>query len=202
MAYQQKHTILTLVLGVIACTVANITWAKRYPDDPFAWQHKPMDAKEIGTTAGQMQFSVLGTTVISSSNDDPYLGGKMGSDYMLNEYGALRFYVAQDLFEPNGGSIEHRFTSFRFGSSWHLNPYRAVDIGSFIDAGVLVVDFIKGKSGDKAPEVSLGGFMMYHIDSALFIRAEMERAWCNVEIDGIDTKQHRTALSLGLGMAF
>ncbi len=202
-ANPQFHTVFRWAACALCISTIPLTWAgSRYPNDPFSWQYEPMEADEIGTTKGQMQFSILGSLVISSSHDNDYLAGKLSNDYMLNEYGALRFSLAGDLFEADGSGLEHRLSSFRFGSSWHLNPYRAIDIGTYVDAGVAIVDMLDGKSGDKAPEVTLGGFLIYHLDSAFFVRAEMDRTWCNIEINGIETKQHRTAMSLGLGMAF
>lgn len=66
----------------------------------------------------------------------------------------------------------------------------------------MVIDLIVGNTNVKAPEVTLGGFLMYHLDSAYFIRAELDHTSCRLNIEGVPTKRNHTSLKLGLGIAF
>lgn len=193
--------LLTVLLAPIS-TAAD--YDQPYPENPFARDHVAMPAKETGSAPGQVQFTVLGALVSgdNSADDDLYFGGKLGTEKLLNEYGGVRFTVFQDVLETNGESLQHTFTSFRVGPSFHLLPYQRFDVGSYVEAGLTVVDMVDGKTGSKAPEVVLGGFMTFFVSSALFVRAELERAWCNVEVDGEMSEQDRTAALLGFGWAF
>lgn len=199
-----KFILSKLILLVFAYSVtAESSDSGRYPDDPFKYDNQLIKASEIGSAPGQIQFAVLGATISgNNSKEDYYFGGKLSTEYILNESNGLRFTAFQDTFDTDGGSLQRKFTSLRSGPTFHFLPYKQIDMGSYMEAGFVVVDLIDGKSGDKAPEVAVGGFIIYHIDSAFFIRAEMERSWTQIEINGVTGKYHRTAALLGLGISF
>ena len=174
-----------------------------YPADPFAWNYEPISATEIGTAPGQVQMTALAALVSGKNSEDNfYFAGKLGTEYILNEYGGVRFTIFQDLFETDGHTLEHKFTSLRVGPAFHLLPYRKVDVGTYIEGGLLIVDAVDGETGSKAPEAVLGGFISFHVNTAFFVRAELERAWSNAEVDNVLSAQHRSAALLGFGFAF
>lgn len=199
----QRLSVL-VVLGITLVSAAALADPadQGYPENPFARDHYPLPAKERGAAPGQVQFSVLGALVSGQNNDDLYFGGKIGSEKILNEYGGIRFTAFQDVMETNGQSLEHKITSFRSGPAWHFFPFSAFDVGSYLEAGVAVLDLVDGKTGTKAPEVAVGGFIDFHVNSTLFVRAELERTWCNLDVNDAVVKQHRTAAMLGFGFAF
>lgn len=199
-----KDLSMLMLLGVALASTATLADPadQGYPENPFARDHHPLPAKERGAAPGQMQFSVLGALVAGQNSDDLYFGGKIGSEKILNEYGGIRFTVFQEVMESDGQSLEHKITSFRSGPAWHFFPFSAFDVGSYLEAGVAVLDLVDGKTSIKAPEVAVGGFIDFHVDSSLFIRAELERAWCNLDVSDAVVKQHRTAAMLGFGLAF
>lgn len=201
----QQRTLVLAVILLLAATVQASLAAERqsYPEDPFALEYQRLPARAIGITPGQVNVTILPSIVSgNNSSDDVYFGGKLGSEYILNEFAGARFTLSQDILETNGKSLGRAFSSMRFGSSLHLFPYSRFDMGTFVEGGLMVVDAVDGKTGDKAPEVAAGGFMTFHIDSSVFIRAELERIWCNAEIDSVRASYHRTAASLGIGIAF
>lgn len=199
----QGLSVLALLGTVFASTVTLGNPADQgYPENPFARDHHPLPAKERGAAPGQVQFSVLGAWISGQNSDDLYVGGKIGSEKILNEYGGIRFTAFQEVMESDGQSLDHKITSFRSGPAWHLFPFSAFDVGSFLEAGVVVVDLVDGKTGTKAPEVAVGGFIDFHVNSTLFVRAELERAWSNLDVNDVVVKQHRTAAMLGFGFAF
>jgi hypothetical protein len=173
-----------------------------YPDDPFADDRQLLRPSEIGATRGQVQFSALGALVQGGNSPDIYLGGKLGLEFMLDEFGAVRITGFQDLVEADGQQLAHKSSSARVGPALHLRPWKRVDLGPYLEGGVVVVDAVDGRTGAKAAEVALGGFITVHVDSFLFIRMELERAWTNVEVNNVVDDRHRTAALLGLGIAF
>lgn len=202
---RMRQALSVLVLLSTACA-STLTWGnpadRDYPENPFARDHLPLPARERGAAPGQVQFSILGALVSGRNGDDAYFGGKLSSEKILNEYGGIRFTAFQEVMESDGQRLEHKITSFRSGPAWHLFPFSVFDAGSFLEAGMVVVDMVDGQTGTKAPEVAIGGFIDFHVDSALFIRAELERAWSNLDVSGTVAKQHRTAAMLGFGFAF
>lgn len=192
--------LLALCLAPAAAIAAETQ--RNYPDDPFADDRLLLKPVEIGATRGQVQFSALGALVQGNNSKDTYLGGKLGLEFMANEYGAIRITGFQDLTEQDGEQLAHKFSSARVGPALHLRPWKRVDLGPYLEGGIVVVDAVDGRSGAKGPEVALGGFITVHIDSYVFIRMELERAWANVEVDGVLDNHHRTAAMLGLGFSF
>lgn len=191
-----------LALCLLPATAACAEPRRDYPDDPFADDRLLLRPSEIGSTRGQVQFSALGALVQGSNSDDVYLGGKLGLEFMLDEFGAIRITGFQDLTESDGSQLAHKFSSARVGPALHLRPWSRVDLGPYLEGGIVVVDAVDGRTGAKAPEVALGGFITIHVDSFVFIRMELERAWANVEVDNVVDDHHRTAALLGLGISF
>ncbi len=174
----------------------------RYPEDPFRYQYEPLSTREVGTAPGQLHLMALAALVSGDNSEDTYLGGKLGAEYIVHEYVGLRLSGFQDLIETNDEPLTHTFSSVRAGTVIHLNPYSRFDLGAYGDVGLLVVDAVDGKTSDKAVEGVLGGFMTFYTGQQTFVRLELERAWCNVEIDNVPGSQHRTAAMMGLGILF
>lgn len=191
-----------LALCLASGTATGATPRADYPDDPFADDRQLLRPSEIGSTRGQVQFSALGALVRGSNSPHTYLGGKLGLEFMLDEFGAVRITGFQDLVEQDGQQLAHKFSSARVGPALHLRPWQRIDLGPYLEGGIVVVDAVDGRSGAKAPEVALGGFITIHVDSFVFIRMELERVWTNVEINNVLGNHHRTAALLGLGIAF
>lgn len=168
-----------------------------------------MPATEIGTARGQTRLTALGALIHGrNSTEDFYLGGKISMEFMLHEFGSVRISGFQDLIERDidflkyrVNSLDHRFTSLRVGPALHFTPYRRVDFGPYLEAGALIVDPFKGNT-DIAPEVTMGGFITVHINSAWYLQLELERSFAHAEVGGIFAPQHRTAALLGLGLSF
>lgn len=173
-----------------------------YPDDPLAHDREPLRTVEIGSARGQTRLTALGALVNGKNSDDTYLGGQLGIEFQLHEFGAVRINGFQDLVEPDGSRLRNRFSSMRVGPALHLRPYRRIDFGPYTEAGLLLVDAVNGRRGDKGVEVVMGGFITIHLDSHVFVQLELERAWSTLEVDGVLDDQHRTAAKLGLGLAF
>lgn len=192
--------LLALCLAPVAASAAEPR--KNYPDDPFADDRLLLKPVEIGATRGQVQFSALGALVQGSNSKDTYLGGKLGLEFMLDEFGAIRITGFQDLVEQDGEQLAHKFSSARVGPALHLRPWKRVDLGPYLEGGIVVVDAVDGRTSAKGPEVAMGGFITIHIDSYVFIRMELERAWTNVEVDGVLDNHHRSAAMFGLGFNF
>ncbi len=197
---QLACSLLALCLAPVAVLGAEAP--RSYPDDPFADDRLLLKPTEIGATRGQVQFSALGALVQGSNSKDTYLGGKLGLEFMANEFGAIRITGFQDLVEQDGEQLAHKFSSARVGPALHLRPWKRVDLGPYLEGGIVVVDAVDGRSSAKEPEVALGGFITIHIDSYVFIRMELERAWTNVEVDGVLDNHHRSAAMFGLGFNF
>jgi len=193
------------VLFLVALSIlpnAALATEKNYPEDPFAYDRELLPATEVGTVPGQVQVTALAALISGDSSDENYVGGQIGIEFMMNEFASLRISNFQEICETDGAGLSHKLSSLRFGSALHFNPYNRFDYGSFIEGGVTTVNAIEGEGGKKAPDVAVGGFLTYHVDSALIIRAELSRAWTNVEIDKATVAQNRTAGLLGFGIAF
>ena len=198
----RKHVALSTLLALVLSLPVMAT-ARDYPADPFAFEREPLRASEIGSARGQTQLSVLGALVSGNASDDIYFGGKLGAEFMLHEFVALRLTGFQDLTETDFESIDYRLTSVRAGSALHLQPYRRVDLGPYSEGGIVSVNRIgPGKSGDTAPEVVIGGFITIHLTSSYFMRLELERAWARLDLgDGVRS-EYRTAALAGFGVLF
>ncbi|HET8706501.1 MAG TPA: hypothetical protein VFM46_09385, partial [Pseudomonadales bacterium] len=155
-----------------------------------------------GTAPGQIQLTALGALVSGKSSKKKYVGGQLGAEFLLNEFGGMRVSSFQEICEKNGDGLSHKLSSFRIGPALHFNPYQAFDYGTFFEGGVATLDAIDGHTSDRAPDVAIGGFLSYHLNSAFFIRAELARAWSNLEIEQVTVQQQRTAGLLGFGVAF
>lgn len=191
------------VTGTVTPAVALEPPAGGYPDDPFAWEREPLQPSAIGSGRGQTHLFALGAlTRGKNSREDIYFGGQLGIEFQLHEFGAIRISGFQDLVETDGGQLAHKFSSVRVGPALHLRPYRRIDLGSYLEGGLLVVDAVDGRTSVTAPEVTLGGFISIHIDSHIYLQLELERAWSNVELNGVLDDQHRSAAKLGLGLVF
>lgn len=173
-----------------------------YPDDPFAWEREKMPATEIGTARGQTRLSALGALVSGNNSADIYLGGQLACEFMLHEFGGVRIAGFQDVFDTDNKGLAHKFSSIRVGPALHIQPYRRVDLGVYAEGGIVIVDFIDGRSSGKAPEAVLGGFITVHLDSFFFVQLELERAWANIEINNVYANQDRTAAMMGIGISF
>lgn len=199
--------LLCMATGVLSPVASAASAAGTYPENPFASDHVLVEENEVGAAPGQVQAFILGALVSGGGHDDTYLGGKIGNDKILNEYAGVRFSVYQDVIESDGDSLDFAVTSFRMGPSFHFFPYRRIDMGVYGEGGLAVVDLVNGKTSTKAPEIVTGGFITYHVDSAFFIQAELERSWCNLDgdnsgEDAVPAKLHRSAALLGFGIAF
>jgi hypothetical protein len=180
-----------------------------YPDDPFAVDRELLPATAIGTARGQTRLTALGALVHGrNSSEDFYLGGKISMEFMLHEFGSVRISGFQDLLERDidfrkfhFNYLNHRFSSLRVGPALHLSPYRRVDAGPYLEAGALMIDPFKGNSSI-APEVTMGGFITIHLNSAWYLQLELERAFAYAEVGGVFASQHRTAALFGLGLTF
>lgn len=174
-----------------------------HPDDPFAEERAPVRATEIGTARGQVRASALAALIDGNSAADDYLGGQLAVEFMLHEYGGVRIAGFQELWDAHfQDRLVRKLSSIRVGPALHLSPYRRVDFGVYAEGGIVIADFIDGQTSDKAPEATLGGFVTVHVDSFIFLQAEFERAWANVELNGTYLNQDRTAAMIGLGVAF
>lgn len=173
-----------------------------YPDDPFADEREVLPATETGTARGQTRLSALGALVQGKNSAETYLGGQLAMEFMLHEFGGVRIAGFQDIVGTDGNGLARKFSSIRVGPALHVQPYRRVDFGVYAEGGIVIVDFIDGKSSDKAPEATLGGFITIHLDSFVFLQLELERSWANVEINNAYTNQDRTAAMMGIGVAF
>lgn len=192
-------------LLLLACLVPSAVHGAdtpTYPEDPFASEYERQPATQVGTARGQTRLSALGALVSGGNSADIYLGGQLGIEFMLHEFGGVRIVGFQDVVDTDGLGLKYKFSSMRVGPALHLSPYRRVDVGVHAAGGMLVVDMIDGKTAQKAPEAVLGGFITIHVDSFMFVQLELERAWANIEIGNVYTPQHRTAAMLGLGVAF
>lgn len=173
-----------------------------YPADPFAQDRRPIRTKEVGSARGQAHLFVLGALVDGKSADDVYFAGQIGIEFQLHEFGAIRLSGFQELVDGEGESLTHNLTSVRVGPALHLRPYRTVDLGAYMEGGVVFVDAVDGRFGDTAPEVVFGGFISIHFDSHNYIQLELEHAAANIPIDGVIAPRDRTAAKLGLAMVF
>ncbi|MCK0152105.1 hypothetical protein MWU49_00165 [Alcanivorax sp. S6407] len=195
-------TIKHSLLGLLALCCSAPVLAADYPEDPFEFDRRPMADSEIGTAPGQMQFTVLGALVEGDVSDDLYFGGQLGLEYVMHEFYGIRMSGFQDVSESSFSSLDYNVTSIRFGPAMHLQPYRRVDLGSYLEGGMAILDMFGGDQDDTAPEVALGGFITIHLDSFYFVRLELQRSWTTLEIDDVLQSHHRTAAMLGIGAAF
>lgn len=173
-----------------------------YPEDPFAWEREPVAPTEIGTARGQTHITALGALVSGKNSADTYLGGQLGIEFVLHEFGGIRISGFQDLVDTDQLGLAYRFSSVRVGPTLHVSPYRRVDLGVYAEGGLVVVDAVDGKTSEKAPEAVLGGFITLYLDSYVFVQMELQRAWANIEINNAYAAQPRTAAMLGIGLAF
>lgn len=193
---------ITHAITVFLLIASQIVWAqpKSYPDDPFSWERRPVNYRAIGTAVGQMRLSALGGFVVSGNSDEEYLVGQLSSETIFHEFVGVRVSGIQEL-QDQGDDFEYKFSSIRFGPAYHYRPYRKIDIGSFLEGGIVLVDLYTSGS-DSAPEVALGGFITYYLNSFAFIQMELQRSWANIEIDGIHAAHNRTLSMMGIGVAF
>lgn len=173
-----------------------------YPADPLAQDRRPIRTKEVGSARGQVHLFVLGALVDGKSADDVYFGGQLGIEFQLHEFGAIRISGFQELVDGEGESLTHNLSSVRVGPALHLRPYRIVDLGAYMEGGVVFVDAVDGRFGDTAPEVVFGGFISIHFNSHNYLQLELEHAASNIAIDGVLAPRDRTAAKLGLAMVF
>lgn len=173
-----------------------------YPPDPFAQDRMPIRKQEVGSARGQTHLFVLGSLVDGRNADDIYFAGQLGIEFQLHEFGAIRISGFQELANGDGERLLHNFTSVRVGPALHLRPYRMVDLGAYMEGGVLFVDAVDGHFGNTAPEVTFGGFFSIHFDSHNYVQLELEHSASNADVDGVMGQQDRTAAKLGLGMVF
>lgn len=193
----------SLLFSVLAVGSLSASGAERlYPDDPFLLDRSLLSPTAIGTAPGQMQVTALGALISGKSSDKKYLGGQLGLEFMMNEFGGMRISSFQEICDKEGDGLSHKLSSFRIGPALHFNPFHAFDYGTFVEGGIATVDAIEGHTSDRAPDVAIGGFLSYHLNSAFFIRAELARAWSNLEIEQVTVQQQRTAGPLGFGLAF
>lgn len=196
------RTLITHALTVFMLIASQWVWAqpKSYPDDPFKWERRPVNFREIGTAVGQLRLSALGGFVVSGNSDKQYLVGQLSSETIFHEFVGVRFSGIQEL-QDQGDGRDYKFSSIRFGPAYHYRPYRKIDIGSFLEGGAVIVDLYSGGS-DSAPEVALGGFITYYLNSYVFIQMELQRSWANMDIDGVQGSHNRTLSIAGFGVAF
>lgn len=185
----------------LASVLPASVFAADYPSDPLAHDRRSL-SPETGSARGQTHVFVLGSLVEGDNADDTYLGGQIGIEFQLHEFGAIRLSGFQDVSQSDGKQLIHKFSSFRFGPALHMRPYETVDFGPYAEGGLVTVDLVDGKTSAKGPELVMGGFISIYVDSAWYVQMELERSWSNLEIDGVLSKQPRTAAKLGLGLAF
>lgn len=191
-----------LRMSVLTLLMVSQAMAADYPEDPFEFDRRPMTASQIGTAPGQLQFTVLGALVDGDVSDDIYFGGQLGLEYVMHEFYGIRMSGFQDVSESDFASLDYNISSIRFGPAMHLQPYHRVDLGSYLEGGVAILDMFGGEQNDTAPEVALGGFITIHLNSFYFVRMELQRSWTTLEIDDVLQSRNRTAAMLGIGAAF
>ncbi len=198
-----RHFFLAILVSMSSVSVlaAESISNRTYPDDPFAQDRDLLPATEMGSGRGQAHLFMMGALVDGKNSNDIYLGGQLGIEFQLHEFGGIRISGFQDISESDFGTLKHKFSSVRVGPVLHLRPYRRVDFGIYSEGGVLVVDAVDGDS-DAAPEITLGGFISVHLDSHTYLQLELEGAWSNVEVGGVMDDQNRTAAKLGFGSVF
>lgn len=201
-----KHTlpvscILLLLLGMPSPPKAQDNPGD-YPEDPFADERSMLAPKEVGTARGQTQLTALGALVSGPQKDETFQGGQLGAEFVLHEFMGVRHTVFQDLTGTDFSGLDYRISSLRVGPALHLRPYRRVDIGSYAEGGIALLDLFESGSTARAPEVALGGFMTIFVDSFVFVRLELQRSWTRIDTDDVSGSQNRTAGMLGIGVAF
>lgn len=173
-----------------------------YPEDPFAEERRHLAPTEVGTARGQTQFTALGALVSGPQSDDTFQGGQLSTEFVLHEFMGIRNTVFQDLTGTDFSGLDYRISSLRVGPALHLRPYRRVDIGSYAEGGIALLDLFESGSSARAPEVALGGFISIFVDSFVFVRLELQRTWTRIDTEDVAGSQNRTAGMLGIGVAF
>jgi hypothetical protein len=134
------------------------------PADPFAGEYAPPRATEVGTTAGQLRvLAALG----GGWDHGASLAGQGTFELMTIPWIGVR----ASALATAPLAWDAQLVSFRLGPSFHLLPYRRVDLSLFFDGGPALVDVATSHptvmpvlAGGGALDVALPSYFVLHFE--------------------------------------
>jgi hypothetical protein len=166
--------------------------ARAYPPDPFAEEYVVPKERDVGTTAGQLRAIAAGA--IGLGPHGAFDVGAQGTlEAMTIPYVGLRGTLEG---APIHASGDPSVFMAKGGPSFHLFPYRRVDLSLFFEAGVATI------AGAIAPVVSPGATFEVWLDPNWFLRAEGHTDWAVFPSDADEARGYlRFVGTLGVGLA-
>jgi hypothetical protein len=175
--------------------VSKASWTTPHPPDPFAGEYALPRKRQLGTTAGQ--FHMVGSGMITLGGKGPEAGVHGGLELMTFPYLGVRGSLQTTFAGP---SSEPLVFAAKAGPSFHLLPYRRVDLSLFFEGGVAVVEPTKPKS-TPMPMFSPGGTFDLWLSHYAFLRIEGRFDWGIYNQAGQAQHYKRFAGLFGLGIA-
>ncbi len=176
-------------------------WSAPHPKDPFAGEYELPRKRQIGTTAGQ--FRMVGSGMITLGGKAPGFGVHGGLELMTFPYLGVRGSLQTTVYARDASasaSSEPLVFAAKAGPSFHLLPYRRVDLSLFFEGGVAVVEPTKPDS-TPMPIFSPGGTLELWLSHFAFLRLEGRLDWGLYDRAGEAQRYRRFGGLLGLGIA-
>jgi hypothetical protein len=171
------------------------TWTAPHPADPFADEYAMPKKRQVGTTAGQ--FRMVGSGMITLGGKGSGFGVHGGLELMTFPYLGVRGSLQTTFAGP---SSEPLVFAAKAGPSFHLLPYRRVDLSLFFEGGVAVVEPTKPDS-TPMPMFSPGGTLELWMSHFSFLRLEGRLDWGLYDRAGQAQLYRRFGGLFGLGIA-
>ncbi len=170
-------------------------WATPHPADPFAGEYVMPKKRQIGTTSGQ--FRMVGSGMFTLGGKGPGFGLHGNLELMTFPYLGVRGSLQTTVVSANR---EPLVFAAKAGPSFHLLPYRRVDLSLFFEGGVAVVQPTKPES-TPMPIFSPGGTLELWLSHYAFLRLEGRLDWGIYERGDAARIYRRFGGLFGLGIA-
>jgi hypothetical protein len=166
-----------------------------HPPDPFAAEYRVPEAREVGTTAGQLR--IVGSGVVGVGRGGSELGLAGTLELLTFAYLGVRGTLETSVLPPDDGPF---VMSARVGPSLHLLPYRRIDVALFFEAGAALLEpRTRHKTG--MPVLAPGLGLDIWLASWATIRVEGHLDWGIYELRDEARSYLRFAGQCGLGFA-
>ena len=149
--------------------------AQEPPEDPFADQYEPHPPVEVGTAAGQFR-GMLGAGL--AWGEGPEVLSTLTLEVMTDSFVGIRLTSSATLLPSS--ELPGSF-SLQTGVALHVLPYRPVDLGVFLEGGVLFLDPL---DGDTSPVTTPGAFFEVALSTYWFVHLEGRLPWAVVQQHG------------------
>ena len=170
-------------------------WSTPHPADPFAGEYAMPRKRQVGTASGQ--FHMVGSGMFTLGGKGPAFGLHGNLELMTFPYLGVRGSLQTTVF---GIDAEPLVFAAKAGPSFHLLPYRRVDLSLFFEGGVAVVRPTKPDS-TPMPIFSPGGTLDLWLSHYAFFRLEGRLDWGIYERADAARIYRRFGGLFGLGIA-